>query len=95
MKKKTLIIILLITATILIIPLILMQFTDEVNWAFFDFVIAGVLLFGAGLICDFALRKLNKKYHILALVAIIVIFLLIWAELAISFLEALFSGQLI
>jgi hypothetical protein len=34
-------------AIILMIPLIAMQFTDEVNWSPFDFAAAAALLFGA------------------------------------------------
>jgi len=37
------------TALILLIPIIAMQFTAEVNWTLSDFIIAGVFLFGTGL----------------------------------------------
>ena len=33
----------------LLIPLVAMQFTQEVVWTLSDFVFAGALLFGAGL----------------------------------------------
>ena len=39
-----------------------MQFTSEVNWKLFDFLFAGVLLFGTGLILIFGKRKC-KIYH--------------------------------
>jgi peptidoglycan/LPS O-acetylase OafA/YrhL len=41
-----------ITGLILLIPLIAMQFTDEVKWTVFDFVFLGVLLFGAGAVFE-------------------------------------------
>ena len=40
----------LATAFILLLPLVAMQITDEVEWGLFDFVFAGVLLGGAGLL---------------------------------------------
>jgi len=39
----------LATALLLLIPLVAMQFTQEVVWTLSDFVFAGILLFGAGL----------------------------------------------
>ena len=50
----------LITATILLlIPLVAMQFTEEVNWTLADFLVAGVLLYGTGLLCELILRKVK------------------------------------
>lgn len=40
--------VILLTAGILTIPLIAMQFTSEVNWTFGDFLIMGILLFSTG-----------------------------------------------
>jgi hypothetical protein len=48
----------LVTALILLVPLVAMQFTDEVDWGVADFVAAGVLLGGAGLLLQqLAARK--------------------------------------
>ena len=33
---------------LLLVPLIAMQFTEEVNWSVFDFMIMGTLLFALG-----------------------------------------------
>ena len=87
MQNKRLIIIVLTTATLLLIPLIAMQFTDEVHWTLFDFVAAGVLLLGTGLMCELAIRKINNpKYRIAACAVLLVLLLLIWAELAVGIL---------
>ena len=40
----------LATALILLVPLVAMTFTDEVNWGPGDFVLAGILLGGSGLL---------------------------------------------
>ncbi len=94
MQNKRLNIIMLISAILLLIPLIAMQFTDEVNWNLLDFVVAGALLLGTGLICDFALRKINKiKYRIAVCVAVLVVLMLIWAELAVGIFGSPFAGS--
>ena len=94
MQNKRLIIIVLTSVIILLIPLIAMQFTDEVNWTLFDFIIAGALLLGTGLMCELAIRKINKiKYRIAICVALLVVLLLIWAELAVGIFGTPFSGQ--
>ena len=46
-----------VTTVILLLPLVAMQFTDEVNWGVFDFVFAGALLGGTGVLLELALRK--------------------------------------
>lgn len=85
MKNKSLLVIGLITASILLIPLVAMQFTDEVNWTLFDFIVAGVLLFATGLLFDLILRKIKvKTYRIAALFVLILAFLLVWIELAVG-----------
>jgi hypothetical protein len=45
------------TACILLLPLVAMQFTDEVAWGVFDFIAAGVLLGGTGLLLEVAVKK--------------------------------------
>jgi len=93
-QNKRLIIILLISAILLLLPLIAMQFTDEVNWTLFDFVVAGALLLGTGLMCELVIRKINKiKYRIAICVALLVVLLLIWAELAVGIFGTPISGQ--
>ena len=76
---------LLIVVILLLIPLIAMQFTSEVNWKLFDFIFAGVLLFGTGLILIFGKIKIkNIKYRYLFYIVIMIVFLLIYSELAVG-----------
>jgi len=92
--NKRLTIILLSAATLLLIPLVAMQFSTEVNWNVMDFVIAGVLLFGTGLIAEFILRKVTKSNHRILLVAgLCVLLLLVWAELAVGIFGTPFAGS--
>jgi hypothetical protein len=48
-----------LTVVLLLIPLIAMQFTNEVNWTLFDFVVAGFIL-GTGFICELVIRCKNR-----------------------------------
>jgi len=65
--------------------MIAMQFTDEVNWTLSDFIVAGMLLSGAGLLFDLVIRKVNKsEYRTIVYVVIVIVFLLVWAELAVG-----------
>lgn len=85
MQNKRLIGIVLPVALLLLIPLIAMRFTDDVNWTLFDFIVAGALLLATGLMCELVIRKVNKVEHRIAIcLAILAALLLIWAELAVG-----------
>ena len=94
MPNKRFIAILATVALLLLIPLIAMQFTNEVKWSLADFVVAGVLLVSTGLACEFVLRKVKQlKYRIAILGAILVALFLIWAELAVGIFGTPFAGS--
>ena len=93
-QNKRLIGIVLAVVLILLIPLITMQFTNEVNWNVFDFVVMGSLLLGTGLMCELVIRKVkNKDYRIGILAVIVVALFLIWAELAVGIFGTPFAGS--
>lgn len=75
----------LVTGCILLIPLIAMQFTDEVAWDLFDFVVAGTLLFGTGLAYTLVAHKGRAHaYRAGTSMALATTFLLIWINLAVG-----------
>jgi peptidoglycan/LPS O-acetylase OafA/YrhL len=93
-KNKRLFGIVLAVVLLLFIPLIAMQFTDEVSWTVLDFVVAAILLLGTGLMCELVIRKINKiKYRIAICVVLLAALLLIWAELAVGIFGTPFSGH--
>ncbi|MBS1793573.1 MAG: hypothetical protein JSS81_06955 [Acidobacteria bacterium] len=93
-QNKRLIGILLTVTILLCIPLIAMRFTGEVNWSPFDFLVAGVLLYGTGLLCEFVLRMIRKPAYRLALCAVILAGLfVVWAELAVGLIGTRFAGH--
>jgi len=79
---------------LLMIPLLAMQFTDDVNWSIFDFVVMGFLLLFFSLGIDITMKKVkNQNVKILYVVLTILIFLLIWAELAVGIFGSQFAGD--
>jgi predicted neutral ceramidase superfamily lipid hydrolase len=94
MMHKRLYIILAIIGALLLLPLIAMQFTDEVNWRIGDFVMAAILLSVAGLACELMLRKVKKPVYRIALCGVILVVIsLVWAELAVGILETVIGGN--
>jgi len=83
--QKSIIRIALATAFILLLPLLAMQFTDEVVWDLADFAVAGVLLLGAGLTYELIARKAGHIAHRAAVgVAVAAALLLVWVNLAVG-----------
>lgn len=94
MQNKRIIGIVLIVAFLLLIPLTAMQFTDEIKWTWFDFVAAGMLLLGTGLIFEFVIRKVKKiEYRIGICAAILLVLFLIWVELAVGIFGTPLAGN--
>ncbi len=85
MKNKNLIYIISVVALLLFIPLIAMEFTNEVKWTLMGFIVAAILLLGTGLSCNFVIQKVkNTKFRIAICLAILAVLFLIWAELAVG-----------
>ena len=79
---------------LLIIPLIAMQLTDEVEWSLFDFIIMGTLLLITGLMGEIIFKKVKKyKHRVILYVVIAIILFLIWAELAVGIFGTPFAGS--
>jgi hypothetical protein len=94
LSAKRLLRIALVTAATLLVPLVAMQFTREVHWTVGDFVSAGVLLMGTGLLFDLAARTIRtRKARVLTIGAIALGFLFVWAELAVGIVGSPFAGS--
>lgn len=94
MKNKRLMIILAVVGILLLVPLVAMQFTTEVNWSGFDFLVMGILLLGTGLVCELVLRTVKKRTNRLILcLAVLGVFILVWMELAVGIFGTPFAGS--
>jgi hypothetical protein len=92
--NKKLLILLAIAAGILLIPLAAMQFTEEVNWTPSDFMVFGTLVLGTGLMIGLVIGKIRlKKYRILLIMALVILFMLTWAELGVGLFGSPISGD--
>ena len=79
---------------LLCIPLLAMQFSEDVRWSVADFVLAGFLLFFSGLLVLFIQNKVSKRSWRIGLIFIVVfLLLLLWAELAVGLFDSPFAGN--
>lgn len=80
--------------TLLAIPLFGTIFFKQVNWSVFDFLIMGSLLLIIGLGVHFIVEKIkNKKQRWVYLIYLILIFLILWAELAVGIFGSPLAGN--
>ena len=85
LKNKNIIRIALVTAFLLLIPLVAMQFDMGVDWNLFDFIVAGALLFASGLTYELIARRAgNGAYRAAVGVAVAAALLLVWINLAVG-----------
>ena len=78
----------------LLLPLIGMFFSNEINWSFFDFIIMGILILSLSFSIKQVLKTTkNINYRILIIAVVLILFLLIWAELAVGVFDTPFAGS--
>lgn len=78
---------------LLLIPLIGMQFSNEVHWSLFDFILMGLLLLALGFGIHLIIKKTNRMNQKIILITLtILLFLFIWAELAVGIVGSPFAG---
>ena len=80
--------------SLLIIPLLGIILTNSVEWNIYDFLLMGSLLLVLGFgieLTSLNFKQLNRRIAIITF--IILIFLLIWIELAVGIFNSPFSGN--
>jgi hypothetical protein len=94
MQSKNLFRVVLITALILAVPLVAMQFSDEVDWDLRDFSIMAALLLGTGFTYELGVKRIrNTNHRIIAGLALLGALFLIWAELAVGIFGSPIAGS--
>ena len=80
--------------TLLIIPLIGIILTNMVDWSVFDFLLMGSLLLALGIVIELTIinfKQFNTRIAIISF--ILLIFLMMWIELAVGIFNSLFAGN--
>jgi hypothetical protein len=91
-KRRT--IILSVIGFILVLPLISMQFSSEVNWTISDFIIAGILLLTIGLTIELVYKlATTKKQRLVFLAIVLILGLLTWVEMAVGIFGSPIAGS--
>jgi hypothetical protein len=86
--------VLLGTGAILLVPLVAMRFTREVNWGPLDFLVAGALLAGIGSLYVLLTRKLRTApQRRLIGGGLLLTLMLVWAELAVGIFGSPIAGS--
>lgn len=79
---------------LLLIPFVGMQYSNEVKWSLNDFIIMGVILLSFGIIINkiiYHVVAFNKRVILIS--TLIILFLLLWAELAVGLFNSPFAGS--
>ena len=79
---------------LLLIPFVGMQYSNEVKWSLNDFIIMGLILLSFGIIINkiiYHVVAFNKRVILIS--TLIILFLLLWAELAVGLFNSPFAGS--
>lgn len=76
--------------SLLLIPFVFTQLSNEVNWNFIDFLIMGILLVVISFLVDLISRKVKgKKKKRTLIILTLLAFLFAWAEIAVGLVSDL------
>jgi hypothetical protein len=79
---------------LLLFPLVGTLVSNEVNWSFFDFIVMGILILSLSFgIKQVLMTTKNTNYRILIIGIILLVFLLVWIELAVGIFDTPFAGN--
>jgi len=73
-----------LAALLLLLPLVAMQFNEQMDWDAGDFIFVGVVLGGVGLGLELAVRRGNAAYRMAAAAALAAAFLIVLANGAVG-----------
>jgi hypothetical protein len=79
---------------LLLLPLIATPLSDGVNWSGSDFLVMGTLLLTVGVVCAVILRFSGRGLpRVMGIGLVVLLFLLLWAELAVGIFGTPLAGS--
>ena len=81
------------TLILLTIPFLCNMYINDFNWSLVDFIIMGVLIFSFLSFINFIRKKFSGIKEILAIIIVVIVFILLWAELAVGIFGSPFAGS--
>lgn len=85
---RSIVLVLALTAAVLAVPLVAMQFTHDVAWKRADFAMAVVLLLGTGLIYELMVKRARHGLvRALGGVVLAATLVFVWLELAVGIIR--------
>ena len=71
-----------------------MNFTDEIDWSLSDFIVAGLILLVFSICTNFIILRIsNTNRRVLFITILLILFMLVWAELAVGIFGTPFAGS--
>ena len=81
------------TLILLTIPFLSNMYINDFNWSLVDFIIMGILIFSCLSFTGFIRKKFSGIKEILAIIIVVIVFILLWAELAVGIFGSPFAGS--
>jgi len=78
---------------LLLVPFILTNLFEGFNWGVEDFIIAGLLIFSCLSVVSYIKEKLGNQNKTITIILVIILFLIIWIELAVGVFGSPFAGS--
>tara|TARA_B100001109_G_scaffold179970_1_gene147475 strand:- start:292 stop:555 length:264 start_codon:yes stop_codon:yes gene_type:complete len=81
------------TLILLTIPFLSNICINDFNWSLLDFIIMGVLIFSCISLINLIRTKFSGIKETLALIIVVLVFILLWVELAVGIFGSPFAGS--
>ena len=82
-----------ITVAVLLVVFLASLLSDQVTWFIYDFLISGGLIFVFATIETILWNKLKSKHRLFVVLFVLLVFLILWAEMAVGLFDPPLAGS--